>query len=53
MQTTASATSECIRPSLLEADRTCWDDLDLDSHEIGSFSEADVVGLPEVLRVTK
>ena len=38
---------------LLEADRTCWGVLDLDSHEIGAFSDADVIGLQKVLRAAR
>lgn len=41
--------SEVVVP-LLESDDTCWGVLDLDSHEVGSFSEADVAGLGTVLR---
>lgn len=41
--------SEVVVP-LLDADGTCWGVLDLDSHELGSFSDADVVGLCGVLR---
>ncbi len=41
--------SEVVVP-LLERDGTCWGVLDLDSHEVGSFSEDDVAGLLSVLR---
>jgi putative methionine-R-sulfoxide reductase with GAF domain len=43
--------SEVVVP-LLESDGTCWGVLDLDSHEAGSFSDDDVVGLLMVLRAT-
>jgi L-methionine (R)-S-oxide reductase len=41
--------SEVVIPCR-DADGTCWGVLDLDSHEAGSFTEADVAGLTTVLR---
>jgi putative methionine-R-sulfoxide reductase with GAF domain len=41
--------SEVVLPVFDEAG-ACWAVLDLDSHEIGAFSEADVAGLQAVLR---
>jgi len=41
--------SEVVIP-LLEADGTCWGVLDLDSHDVDSFSQQDVAGLTGVLR---
>ncbi len=41
--------SEIVVP-LLDADGTCWGVLDLDSHAVGSFGEADAAGLELVLR---
>jgi putative methionine-R-sulfoxide reductase with GAF domain len=41
--------SEIVIPCL-EADGTCWGVLDLDSHDVDSFGEADVGGLIAVLR---
>jgi L-methionine (R)-S-oxide reductase len=40
--------SEVVLP-LFGADGTCWGVLDLDSHEVASFSDADVAGLQAVL----
>jgi putative methionine-R-sulfoxide reductase with GAF domain len=40
--------SEVVLP-VLEEGGDCWAVLDLDSHEIGAFSEADVTGLQSVL----
>lgn len=40
--------SELVLP-LLEVDGRCWGVLDADSHDIGSFDEADVAGLAHVL----
>ncbi len=34
----------------LNIDGTCWGVLDVDSHEVGAFSEADIIGLQSVLR---
>ena len=42
--------SEVVVP-LLEADGACWAVLDLDSHDIASFTQTDVLGLQLVLRV--
>ena len=44
--------SEVVVP-LLAADGTCWGVLDLDSHEVGSFSDDDVAGLLAVLRAAQ
>ncbi len=44
--------SEVVVP-LLEPDGTCWGVLDLDSHEVGSFSDEDVAGLLMVLRAAR
>jgi L-methionine (R)-S-oxide reductase len=44
--------SEVVIPCL-EADGTCWGVLDLDSHDVASFSEADVAGLTAVLRAVE
>ncbi len=41
--------SEVVLP-VFEADGTCWGVLDLDSHDVGAFDEADVRGLESVLR---
>ena len=41
--------SEVVLP-LLEPDGNCWGVLDLDSHDVGSFGDDDVVGLLSVLR---
>jgi putative methionine-R-sulfoxide reductase with GAF domain len=41
--------SEVVVP-LLQSDGTCWGVLDLDSHDVGSFSDTDVTGLLDVLR---
>ncbi len=41
--------SEVVVP-LFEPDGACWGVLDLDSHDVGSFSPDDVVGLTAVLR---
>ena len=41
--------SEVVIP-LLETDGTCWGVLDLDSHDVDSFSQQDVAGLTGVLR---
>ena len=41
--------SEVVIPCL-NPDGTCWGVLDLDSHEIGSFSDEDVRGLTMVLQ---
>jgi putative methionine-R-sulfoxide reductase with GAF domain len=41
--------SEVVIP-LLDAAGACWGVLDLDSHEIGAFSSADVDGLGMLLR---
>ena len=41
--------SEVVVP-LLNPDGSCWGVLDLDSHDVGSFSQADVDGLLAVLR---
>lgn len=41
--------SEVIVP-LFESDGHCWGVLDLDSHEVGSFSDADVAGLERIVR---
>lgn len=43
--------SEVVIPCL-NADGTCWGVLDLDSHSVGAFDEADVAGLTQVLRAT-
>lgn len=40
--------SEVVVP-LLNDEGTCWGVLDLDSHAVGSFDQADVVGLRQVL----
>lgn len=40
--------SEVVLP-LLEEDGSCWAVLDVDSHDVGAFSEADVRGLQQVL----
>src|SRR5438105_13594580 len=40
--------SECVVP-LIEEDGTCWGVLDLDSFEVGAFSDEDVSGLRMVL----
>ena len=40
--------SEVVVP-LFEPDGSCWGVLDLDSYEVGSFSEADVAGLTRVV----
>ncbi len=41
--------SEVVIP-LLDADGKCWGVLDLDSHDVDAFSEADIAGLLGVLR---
>jgi len=41
--------SEVVVPCL-EAEGTCWGVLDLDSHDVGSFTAADAEGLTQVLR---
>jgi len=41
--------SEVVVP-LLEDDGTCWAVLDVDSHEVGAFGPADVLGLSLLLR---
>lgn len=41
--------SEVVVP-LLDPDGTCWGVLDLDSHDVGSFTDIDVAGLIAVLR---
>ena len=41
--------SEVVIPCL-DADGTCWGVLDLDSHDTGSFTRADVTGLTTVLQ---
>ncbi len=41
--------SEVVVPCL-NADGTCWGVLDLDSHAIGSFDDADAAGLTRVLK---
>lgn len=41
--------SEVVVPCL-DSDGTCWGVLDLDSHQVAAFSQADVVGLQMVLR---
>lgn len=41
--------SEVVIP-LLDADGGCWGVLDLDSYDVGSFSDADVRGLQDLLR---
>lgn len=41
--------SEVVVP-LIDRDGTCWGVLDLDSHDVGSFTEEDVAGLRRVLR---
>lgn len=40
--------SEVVLP-LLRPDGTCWGVLDVDSHELAAFDEADVLGLHAVL----
>lgn len=40
--------SEVVVP-LLEADGSCWGVLDVDSFEIGAFSEADAIGLARLV----
>lgn len=42
--------SELVLP-LLEPGGSCWGVLDLDSHDVASFSQVDVVGLRLVLQV--
>ena len=44
--------SEVVVP-LLESNGGCWGVLDLDSHELGAFDDADVTGLQEVLRAAR
>lgn len=44
--------SEIVIP-LLDVNRVCWGVLDMDSHDIGSFDESDVVGLNAVLEAAK
>lgn len=41
--------SEVVLPVFDPVGGACWGVLDLDSHDVGSFSEADVHGLQEVL----
>ncbi|MCG3128802.1 MAG: Free methionine-R-sulfoxide reductase [Phycisphaerae bacterium] len=41
--------SEVVIP-LFESDGRCWGVLDLDSHDVESFSDADVVGLERIVR---
>jgi len=41
--------AEVVVP-LLQSDGLCWGVLDLDSHDVGAFSEADVDGLQALLR---
>jgi putative methionine-R-sulfoxide reductase with GAF domain len=43
--------SEVVVPCL-DAAGACWGVLDLDSHEVGAFSEQDVEGLRRVLRAS-
>ena len=40
--------SEVVLP-LFDESGTCWGVLDLDSHEVGAFSDADVAGLQSIL----
>ncbi len=44
--------SELVLPCVDEQGR-CWGVLDLDSHAVGSFTEADAAGLTAVLRAAK
>ncbi len=44
--------SEVVVP-LLDPDGSCWGVLDLDSHDVGSFSQTDVDGLLKVLRAAE
>lgn len=44
--------SELVVP-LLNPDGTCWGVLDLDSHDVDGFSDADVAGLLRVLRAAQ
>jgi GAF domain-containing protein len=41
--------SEVVVP-LIDKDGSCWAVLDLDSHEVGAFTEADAQGLTSALR---
>ncbi len=41
--------SEVVVP-VFDPDGACWSVLDLDSHQVGAFSEKDVAGLQSVLR---
>ena len=41
--------SEVVVP-LIDKDGSCWAVLDLDSHEVGAFTEADAKGLASTLR---
>ncbi len=43
--------SELVVP-LFEPDATCWGVLDLDSHELGAFTQADVDALVPLLRMS-